>query len=46
MATCIVAVRQTIGQDCFDLADYRRRYGQYKSDPDLQRAHAAHSLFP
>ena len=22
------------------LADYRRRYAQYKSDPDLQAAHA------
>jgi alkaline phosphatase D len=40
-----VAVRQTIGQECYDLADYRRRYAQYKSDPDLQRAHAAHSFF-
>ena len=28
-----------------DLADYRRRYAQYKSDPDLQRAHAAHAFF-
>jgi alkaline phosphatase D len=27
--------------ECFTLADYRARYGQYKSDPDLQAAHAA-----
>ncbi|MEA3029043.1 MAG: alkaline phosphatase [Sphingomonadales bacterium] len=41
----IVAVRRSVGQELFDLADYRRRYGQYKSDPDLQRAHAAHAFF-
>jgi len=28
------------------LDDYRSRYGQYKSDPDLQAAHAAHAFFP
>ena len=27
--------------ECVSLADYRRRYAQYKSDPDLQAAHAA-----
>ena len=27
------------------IADYRRRYAQYKADPDLQRAHAAHAFF-
>ncbi|ADB35183.1 Alkaline phosphatase [Kribbella flavida DSM 17836] len=27
--------------ETFSLADYRVRYGQYKSDPDLQAAHAA-----
>ncbi|PSK97849.1 alkaline phosphatase D [Haloactinopolyspora alba] len=27
--------------ECRSLADYRIRYGQYKSDPDLQAAHAA-----
>jgi alkaline phosphatase D len=27
--------------EVFSLADYRVRYGQYKSDPDLQAAHAA-----
>jgi len=41
----IVAVRLHEGQALYDLADYRRRYGQYKSDPDLQRAHAAHAWF-
>jgi alkaline phosphatase D len=40
-----VAVRQQAGQRCFDLTDYRRRYAQYKTDPDLQRAHAAHAFF-
>jgi alkaline phosphatase D len=41
----IVSVREVEGQDCFDLADYRQRYAQYKSDPDLQRAHAAQTWF-
>ena len=41
----LVAVREVEGQECFDLADYRRRYAQYKSDPDLQRAHAAQTCF-
>lgn len=27
--------------DCVSLADYRRRHAQYKTDPDLQAAHAA-----
>lgn len=27
--------------ECVTLADYRRRHAQYKSDPDLQAAHAA-----
>lgn len=39
-----VPVRQHDGQDAFDLADYRQRYAQYKRDPDLQRAHAAHTF--
>jgi alkaline phosphatase D len=39
------AIRQTVGQTLYDLADYRRRYALYKSDPDLQRAHAAHAFF-
>ena len=32
------AVRQN---ESFDLASYRQRYAQYKSDPDLQAAHLA-----
>ncbi|MDQ3371910.1 MAG: alkaline phosphatase D family protein, partial [Actinomycetota bacterium] len=28
--------------EIFSLADYRRRYGQYKSDEDLRAAHARH----
>jgi alkaline phosphatase D len=35
------AVREHVGAECVSLADYRRRYAQYKSDPDLQAAHAA-----
>ena len=27
--------------ECRTLADYRRRYAQYRSDPDVQRLHAA-----
>lgn len=38
-------VRQHVGQLLYSLDDYRRRYAQYKSDPDLQRAHAAHTFF-
>ncbi|WP_433361516.1 alkaline phosphatase D family protein [Actinoplanes sp. CA-142083] len=34
-------VRQHLGPEIRTLADYRRRYGQYKTDPDLQAAHAA-----
>ena len=33
-------VRQHAGAEIVSLADYRRRYAQYKSDPDLQAAHA------
>lgn len=39
-------VRQHAGQLTYSLDDYRRRYAQYKSDADLQRAHAAHAFFP
>ncbi|MEU0549021.1 alkaline phosphatase D family protein [Micromonospora sp. NPDC005979] len=35
------AVRQHVGAEIVSLADYRRRYALYKSDPDLQAAHAA-----
>ena len=34
-------VRSHIGEECFSLDDYRRRYAQYKSDLDLQAAHAS-----
>jgi alkaline phosphatase D len=40
-----VPVRQHEGQLIYSLDDYRRRYAQYKMDPDLQRAHAAHPFF-
>jgi alkaline phosphatase D len=43
--TLIAAVREHAGDAIYDLADYRRRYAQYKADPDLQRAHAAHAFF-
>ena len=34
-------VRAHLGAEIVSLADYRRRYAQYKTDPDLQAAHAA-----
>lgn len=34
-------VRNHIGDEIYSLDDYRRRYAQYKLDPDLQFAHAA-----
>lgn len=39
-------VRHHVGQDCFDLADYRLRYAQYLNDADLQAARGRHSWFP
>ncbi|GAA0560167.1 alkaline phosphatase D family protein [Paractinoplanes ferrugineus] len=33
-------VREHLGPEIVTLAGYRRRYGQYKSDPDLRAAHA------
>src|SRR3954451_14634377 len=33
------AVRRHEGDEAVTLADYRRRYAQYKPDPDLQAAH-------
>ena len=33
-------VRQHVGDEIRSVADYRRRYAQYKLDPALQRAHA------
>ncbi|MDG5487226.1 alkaline phosphatase D family protein [Sphingomonas sp. BGYR3] len=38
-------VRQHMGQEIYSLDDYRRRYAQYKMDPDLQTAHAAAPWF-
>ncbi|MGN9906996.1 alkaline phosphatase D family protein [Phytohabitans sp. LJ34] len=40
-ATTAGSVREHVGAEIVSLADYRRRYAQYKSDPDLQAAHAA-----
>ncbi|MDJ0511762.1 MAG: alkaline phosphatase D family protein [Crocosphaera sp.] len=37
------SVRQHQGEDCLTLEDYRNRYAEYKSDPNLQ---AAHHRFP
>lgn len=36
-----VNVRQHVGEEILSLDDYRRRHAQYKTDPDLQAAHAA-----
>lgn len=33
--------RDHFGDEIYSVDDYRRRYAQYKSDPDLQAAHAA-----
>ena len=38
-------VREHVGQETFSLDDYRRRYAQYKTDIDLQAAHAAAPWF-
>lgn len=38
------AVRAYVGDELYDLADYRRRYAQTKLDPDLQAAHAMHAF--
>ncbi|GAA4446268.1 alkaline phosphatase D family protein [Phytohabitans houttuyneae] len=40
-ATTAGSIREHAGAETVSLADYRRRYAQYKSDPDLQAAHAA-----
>ena len=34
-------VRRHVGPEAVTLANYRQRYAQYKTDPDLQAAHAA-----
>jgi alkaline phosphatase D len=36
-----VCVREHVGDEIYSLDDYRRRYAQYKTDPDLQAAHRA-----
>jgi alkaline phosphatase D len=38
--------RRHVGGMTYSLDDYRRRYAQYKTDPDLQAAHAAAPWFP
>jgi alkaline phosphatase D len=38
-------VRQHLGAETYSLDDYRLRYAQYRTDPDLQRAHAAMPWF-
>uniref|UniRef100_UPI003158099C alkaline phosphatase D family protein n=1 Tax=Sphingomonas sp. ACRSK TaxID=2918213 RepID=UPI003158099C len=38
-------VRRHLGGETYSLADYRLRYAQVKTDPDLQRAHAACAWF-
>ncbi|MBR0650412.1 alkaline phosphatase [Roseomonas terrae] len=39
-------VRPHIGGETVSLADYRQRYAQYRIDPALQAAHAAHPFLP
>ena len=39
------AGRIHFGEEIYSVDDYRRRYAQYKADPDLQAAHAAHPWF-
>lgn len=41
----IVPLRRHIGQETYSLDDYRQRYALYKSDPDLQAAHASAPWF-
>lgn len=38
--------RQHAGDEIYSLDDYRRRYAQYKTDPDLQAAHAVAAFIP
>lgn len=39
-------VRQHLGEETVSLGDYRSRYAQYLTDPDLQAARAAHPFLP
>ena len=34
-------LRSHVGHELYSIDDYRARYSQYKTDPDLQQAHAA-----
>jgi alkaline phosphatase D len=34
-------LREHVGDEIYTLDEYRRRYAQYKTDPDLQAAHAS-----
>ncbi len=38
------AVRQHNSEEIYTIDDYRNRYAHYRSDPDLQAAHAAHAF--
>ena len=38
--------RRHAGDELYSLDDYRRRYAQYKTDPDLQAAHAVAAFIP
>ena len=40
-AKAVAPERRHVGAETFTLDDYRRRYAQYKLDPDLQAAHAS-----
>jgi len=40
-----IHVRDHVGTECYTIGDYRRRYAQYKMDPDLQAAHRAAAWF-
>ncbi len=40
--TTMQTVRSHLGQECFTLSDYRLRYSQYLTDPDLLAARANH----
>lgn len=41
----VETVRPHFGGEIYSIEDYRRRYAQYKMDPDLQAAHAAAPWF-
>jgi alkaline phosphatase D len=41
----VASVRRSTGDETHSLDDYRRRYAEYKMDPALMRAHAAHPWF-